>query len=213
MTTLTTSEVYALARGAGLDPASAVIATAVATSESGLRTDAIGDVGLEDATWGPSVGLWQIRSVKAQSGTGGTRDATRLTDPTFNAASMAAISGWGKNFTPWSTYTSQNGKTPAYLANIPTATSAATAVNSDPSWQAKLAAALANPLGTAASGLGVVTGAAASVVNPTSGWAGQATSIALKLAMVSAGLALVVFGAMRLVVPAVQGSVSTALGQ
>ena len=63
-------------------------------------------VALEDATWGPSVGLWQIRSLRAERGTGKVRDVTRLKRPAFNARSMASISGKGKNFSPWSTYTS-----------------------------------------------------------------------------------------------------------
>jgi hypothetical protein len=220
MTALTTSAVYALARNAGLDPARAVIATAIAQAESGLRTDVPGDQGLEDAKWGPSVGLWQIRSVKAESGKGTTRDATRLTDPVFNAKSMAAISGMGTNFGAWTTYESQNGKPPAYLANIPTASSAAAAVNSDPGWQANLAAALRSSVPgqllagvvTGVSGVVNTASTAANTISGASGWAGQATSLALKLAMVAAGLALVVVGAVRLVAPAAQGSVSSALG-
>jgi len=192
MTTLTVSQVYALARGAGLDPTHAVIATAIAMSESGLRTDAVGDVGLEDATWGPSVGLWQIRSVKAQNGTGQARDASRLTDPTFNAASMATISGIGANFKPWSTYTSG-----AYLKNIPsvsggtgvstgTATPPAAGTATPASW---------NPL----SGI-------------TSGWSGQAQTLGYKLAAVAAGIGLLLLGANRVVMPAVMGQVTKNLG-
>jgi hypothetical protein len=82
------------------------VATAVALAESGGRTDAQGDIGLQDGTWGPSVGLWQIRSLKAEYGKGTPRDASRLTDPEFNARAMASISNGGKNFKPWTTYTS-----------------------------------------------------------------------------------------------------------
>jgi hypothetical protein len=103
---LSYADVFALARSAGLGSADATTATAIAAAESGLKPGAIGDVGLEDGTWGPSVGLWQIRSLKAQQGSGNTRDASRLTDPVFNAHSMASISGGGASFTPWSTYTS-----------------------------------------------------------------------------------------------------------
>lgn len=102
---LSQTQVYVLARGAGLTPVAAVTATAVAQAESGLRSDAIGDTALEDGTWGPSVGLWQIRSQKAQYGTGQPRDASRLADPAFNAWAMAQISGAGKSFKPWTTYT------------------------------------------------------------------------------------------------------------
>lgn len=117
MTTLSPGQIYALATGAGLSASAATVATAVALAESGGRTDAVGDVALEDGTWGPSVGLWQIRSLKAQSGTGGPRDATRLTDPAFNARSMAQISGGGANFKPWTTFTSGKWKNFLLTAN------------------------------------------------------------------------------------------------
>lgn len=100
----TAAEVYALARGAGLDHQHAITATAIAWAESGLNPSAVGDVALETGTWGPSVGLWQIRSLKAEQGTGGTRDASRLTDPRFNARSMFSVSNGGRNFGPWSTF-------------------------------------------------------------------------------------------------------------
>lgn len=104
MTTLSMRQVVALAESAGLDPGSARVAAAIAKAESGLRTDALGDTTITTATWGPSVGLWQVRSLKAERGTGGTRDATRLTNASFNARSMATISNHGRNFAPWSTY-------------------------------------------------------------------------------------------------------------
>lgn len=104
MTQLSAKEIYGLAREAGFNQVQAILATAIAFAESGGRTDAIGDVALQTATWGPSVGLWQIRSVNSQRGTGGTRDATRLTDPKFNAHSAYVISGSGTNFNPWTTY-------------------------------------------------------------------------------------------------------------
>lgn len=116
MATLSPAAIYALAVNAGLSPAAATTATAVALAESGGRTDAQGDIGLEDGTWGPSVGLWQIRSLKAQYGTGGPRDASRLSDPQFNAASMAQISGTGGNFKPWTTFT--KGTYKRFLGNV-----------------------------------------------------------------------------------------------
>jgi len=106
VTTLTGAQVYKLATDAGLSPAAAAIATAIAKAESGWRTDAMGDTTLTTSTWGPSVGLWQVRSLKAETGTGRTRDASRLTDPAFNARSMVAISGGGQNWKPWSVFTS-----------------------------------------------------------------------------------------------------------
>ena len=66
MTTLSGAAVAALARNAGLTGAGLVTAVAVAKGESGWRTDARGDVALVDAKWGPSIGLWQIRSLNAE---------------------------------------------------------------------------------------------------------------------------------------------------
>jgi len=103
-TKLTLAQIYADARQAGFDPASAVIAAAIALAESGGRPDAIGDVSLETATWGPSVGLMQIRTLKAQTGTGGTRDITQLSDPMSNLVAAYSISGGGKDWSPWTTY-------------------------------------------------------------------------------------------------------------
>lgn len=93
--------VHAEAVAAGLGREAAAVATAVAWAESGLRPDAVGDEDLEDERWGPSIGLWQVRSLRANTGTGLPRDADRLKDPAFNAAAMAAISGDGSDFEPW----------------------------------------------------------------------------------------------------------------
>ncbi len=79
-------------------------AVAIALAESGGRENAEGDLALQNATWGPSIGLWQIRSLKAESGKGTVRDATRLKDPAFNAKAMFAISNGGKNWGPWTTW-------------------------------------------------------------------------------------------------------------
>ena len=106
MATLDYRQRYQLARSVGLSHERAVLAVAISQGESGGRTDAVGDTSLTDATWGPSVGLWQIRSLNSERGTGRSRDASRLTDPGFNARSMAAISGHGSDFSPWSVYTS-----------------------------------------------------------------------------------------------------------
>lgn len=117
MATLSPAQIRDLALGAGFNASEAVTATAIALAESGGRTDAQGDTGITTAVWGPSVGLWQIRSLKSDSGTGRTRDATRLTDPKFNAQSARAIykaSGWS----PWSVY--KSGAYRAHLSKVPT---------------------------------------------------------------------------------------------
>lgn len=180
---LSPGQVYGLARDAGLGVPEAVTATAIAFAESGGNASAVGDVSLENATWGPSVGLWQIRSLKADRGTGRTRDETRLADPTFNARSMATISNGGKSFKPWSTFTS--GKFKAYM---PAAASAASGAISF------------GPLGSANLGDAAAAAAsAASKLNPFAGWQDDVASIALKLTAAGAGIALFVMGARRAV--------------
>ena len=72
---MTPAEIYALARGAGLGHDPAVTATAIALGESGGDPGAVGDLTLQNATWGPSIGLWQVRSVKAEKGTGDDLEA------------------------------------------------------------------------------------------------------------------------------------------
>lgn len=81
-------------------------ALAVARGESGWRTGAVGDEGLQTDYWGPSIGLFQIRCVKAQTGTGQLRDCAALRDPTFNAKAAYAISQGGRNWQAWTAYTS-----------------------------------------------------------------------------------------------------------
>lgn len=95
-----------LARNVGLSGERAIIAVAIAKAESGLNQAAVGDTALVDAKWGPSIGLWQVRSLKADKGTGRARDANRLADPVFNARAMFQISNGGTNWRPWSVYTS-----------------------------------------------------------------------------------------------------------
>lgn len=124
---LSIQQIYAQARAAGLSAPRAVIATAIALAESGGRADAVGDVSLENGTWGPSVGLWQIRSLKSATGSGATRDASQLANPSFNAQSMAAISHGGSDFGAWSTYTS--GAYRSRLGQVESAVGAGSAGN------------------------------------------------------------------------------------
>ncbi len=116
MGAVTPAAVHALAVAAGLSAEAAVTATAIAWAESGLRPDAVGDVDLADGTWGPSMGLWQVRSLRAHTGTGAERDVERLGDPAFNARAMAVISGGGTNWSPWSVW--KNGRYAEHLAAV-----------------------------------------------------------------------------------------------
>lgn len=107
MTVLSDAQVYVLCRAAGFPVYAAQTMTAIVLAEHRGSPDpaALGDLKLQTAYWGPSVGLAQIRSVKSQSGTGKERDATKLTDPLFNLKAAYKISLAGTVFTPWSTYT------------------------------------------------------------------------------------------------------------
>lgn len=117
---LSNERVYRLARAAGLGKQAAITATAIARAESGMNPSAVGDTSLTDGKWGPSVGLWQIRSLNADRGTGRPRDASRLKDPEFNARAMVTISGHGANWGPWSVY-----KSGAYRSHLSGARAAA----------------------------------------------------------------------------------------
>lgn len=211
---LSATQVYSLARQAGLSASAAVTATAVAMAESSLNPGATGDVGLENATWGPSVGLWQVRSLKAQTGTGGVRDASALSDPTFNARSMVSISNGGTNWRPWSTYTSG-----AYRQYLPAAQAAAAAVDGGAP-VAPIGGLAAEPAGFTATPaslnldpfdlfgipgtLGSAAGSAAgdAVASAITGAVKATGPIILVGLLVAGGVALVVLGAMRAVEPA-----------
>jgi hypothetical protein len=112
--TLADRQLAAVARRAGCWRGGELpIAVAVALAESGGRTGVHGDVRLQGGGWGPSVGLWQIRSLTAQAGTGGQRDQEANTDPAVNARHACQIwqaEGWG----PWSTW--RHGTYRLYLA-------------------------------------------------------------------------------------------------
>lgn len=105
MSRVTPAQAYRLLRAAGLGRAAATTLTAIAGAESGYNPDAIGDVSLQDGTWGPSVGIWQVRTLKAQTGTGGVRDIAALRgNPQAQARAAAAI--WRSSGPrAWSAYT------------------------------------------------------------------------------------------------------------
>lgn len=113
---LSAAQIATVAAVAGFPEEKLATAVAVALAESGGRADAAGDIALQNSTWGPSLGLWQIRSLRRDTGTGTPRDATRLKDPAFNAKAAFNISSGGTNWKPWSTYTSGR-----YLLYMPTA--------------------------------------------------------------------------------------------
>ncbi|MGH7377842.1 MAG: hypothetical protein ACREKK_10525, partial [Candidatus Methylomirabilales bacterium] len=98
---LSRSEVAEVARKVGFTSWRVSEAVRVAECESGLRPNVEGDRNLQNRVWGPSIGLWQIRSKRGDWGTGRVRDATRLKDPTFNANAAFVISEGGRDWSKW----------------------------------------------------------------------------------------------------------------
>jgi hypothetical protein len=114
-----------LAYDAGFRGRDLEVAVAVAMAESGGNPTIRGDVGIQDRTWGPSVGLWQIRSLHADRGTGRTRDELANARPAVNARHARTV--WrerGGSFAAWSAYT--NG---AYRQHLSVAREAARSVS------------------------------------------------------------------------------------
>lgn len=105
-----------ISRG-GFSGKSLKTAYAIAIAESGGRSDAKGDVSLQDEKWGPSIGLFQIRSLKKWKDYNDPyRDASRLKDPTYNIEAAWKKSNQGTSFKAWSAYT--NG---AFAKHLPEA--------------------------------------------------------------------------------------------
>lgn len=102
----TAAEITADLLAVGFDSAAAATMTAIALAESGGDDTALGDVSLETNVWGPSYGLFQVRSLKGDTGRGTDRDAAWLAQSDANQAKAAYdISAHGTDFTPWTTYT------------------------------------------------------------------------------------------------------------
>ena len=105
MAKLSYAQVKAAAIAGGFTSARASDLAAIAGAESDYNPNAVGDISLETAKWGPSVGLLQIRTLKADTGTGSDRDINRL-QGNVSAQIHAAfnISNGGRDFSAWSTY-------------------------------------------------------------------------------------------------------------
>lgn len=110
---LSAQQISDYAYAAGFKGEGLKVAVAVALGESGGNAGIVGDAGIQDAIYGPSIGLWQIRSLKAEKGKSTTRDELALYDPGFNARSAYSISGGGTNFAPWTVF--KNGTYKKFL--------------------------------------------------------------------------------------------------
>lgn len=101
MAKLSASEIAGYAQGAGLMDNNVAIATAVALAESGGNTHAHNPVPPDN-----SYGLWQINMLAHSTSELGISKNEDLYDPIKNAKAMYKISNGGKDWTPWTTYTS-----------------------------------------------------------------------------------------------------------
>ena len=122
MPTISAAQIAQYAYQAGFRGESLNTAVAIALAESHGDTGIHGDVNLQTGTWGPSVGLWQIRSLNPGHGTAAEqalRNAQANADPATNARHAYTISHRGSNFQPWSTFT--NGAYRGYLNQARTA--------------------------------------------------------------------------------------------
>jgi hypothetical protein len=104
--TLSQSDLYTLAKKAGLPDSSAKVAAAIAMAESG------GDPNVHNtnkSTGDDSYGLWQINMLGSMGPQRrkqfGILVDSQLIDPTQNAHAMASLSQQGRSFAPWTTYT------------------------------------------------------------------------------------------------------------
>jgi hypothetical protein len=113
------TELRALATQAGFTGDDIKIAAAVAMAESKGDPGIIGDQGVVDHKWGPSIGLFQIRSLKHPgqfSRPDTLRVAAKLKDPVYNATTAKAIKD-AHNWKQWSTFV--NGAYKQFMAGGP----------------------------------------------------------------------------------------------
>lgn len=128
---MTPAQIAAVCAQAGFRGDALVTIVAIAHAESTDYSDNIGDVGLETSTWGPSVGLFQVRTYQPAylaRHYDQWRDRSKLDgNPLYQAQAAYAISSGGTNFHPWTTYTDG-----AYLAYIGEAQAAVGQIGSTP---------------------------------------------------------------------------------
>jgi hypothetical protein len=92
-------EFTGLARRAGFPEETIAKARAVATCESGLRPQAVGDGHLRGNGWAWSLGPFQVRT--RWDDPFGDRSPFLNLIPAFNAQAAFNISGGGRNWGPW----------------------------------------------------------------------------------------------------------------
>ncbi|WP_225824012.1 peptidoglycan-binding protein [Streptomyces naphthomycinicus] len=113
------TELRALAAQAGFTGRDIKIAAAVAMAESKGDPGIVGDRKLVDHQWGPSIGLFQIRSLKHPgqfSPPDTLRVERKLRDSLYNAKTAKAIKD-AHNWNQWSTFV--NGAYKQYMGDGP----------------------------------------------------------------------------------------------
>jgi hypothetical protein len=189
VTRWTPEDIYAACIAAGFTASAATTMTAVSQAEDDTGDDTrIGDVALEDGYWGPSVGVFQVRTVKSQTGTGQDRDVSALTgDLLAQARAAYDISGGGEDFTPWTTYTA--GKYQLFLGTAQAAAGKLGSLTVD---------AAKDMIGAAGS---TIAGTLKSLVEPVVGNVRNLTfeglAVVLGLALVGMGVYVVAAGKVR----------------
>jgi hypothetical protein len=101
---MSSAKVKELLAHVGFQGSSIGNAMSIIGAESARRAGAQGDVSLQDEKWGPSVGLFQIRSLKNPSKYNDPmRNANLLDDPLFNVMAGYEKSKGGTDWGGWST--------------------------------------------------------------------------------------------------------------
>jgi hypothetical protein len=115
-----TDDLLTVLRLVGFPESTLDVAQAVAQAESQCYEDAVGDITLVTAKFGPSVGLFQIRSLRSPQSFGASdrpRIAFALRNRFYNASAALTISKGGTDWSAWSTFA--NGSHTPFLGQAP----------------------------------------------------------------------------------------------
>lgn len=104
------------------DKNAVITCLAIGYGESSWNDQAVGDRNIagertpDGRTWEKSRGIWQVRCIEEERGTGATRDPIANMNPRHNAAAMVTISNGGRDWGAWSTFTQTDS--PRYYRNF-----------------------------------------------------------------------------------------------
>lgn len=201
MTQLTDVQVANVAVTSGWRGNEAVKAVAVALAESSGDDSKRGDLALQTAKWGPSVGLWQIRTLKAERGHGTDRDELTVNNDAVRngAAAFHIYTGANNTFQPWSTFI--DGQYLLYMGRAKDAVAHKT-VNDDGSVSGHSDTLNTGPLAAAAN--------AVKLAAKAGGWIADSHNW-LRVGLAVAGAGMMVGGLLVVARPAVQEVVNDAV--